>query len=62
MEKIEDYLLKLYNPTKNKRLYHKIYYVKHRKKIIDYNLNRYNERLFKGDFKLTKKEFIIKFN
>jgi hypothetical protein len=62
MEKIEDYLLKLYNPKNNKRLYHKIYYEKNKKKIINNNLNRYYNNFLCKDFKLKKGEYTIKFS
>lgn len=62
MEKIEDYLLKLYNPTNHKKLYYKIYYEKNKKKLINYNLNRYYNNFLCKDFKCKKGEYTIKFS
>jgi hypothetical protein len=59
---IEEELLKIYTHKNNKKMYRKIYYQKNRKKILDYNNKRYDDRLLKGDIKIINKPFIIGFD
>jgi len=59
---IEDYLFNIYKPTTNKKLYFKLYYQKNRKKILDDNIKRYDDRLINDGIKILKKEFVIKFD
>ena len=59
---IEKYLKEIYTSRCNSKLYNKIYYQKHKQRILDYNNKRYNDRLNKGKFKINNKTFIIKFN
>jgi len=58
---IEDYLFNIYKPTTNKKLYFKLYYQKNRKKLLDYNNKRYDDRLINDGIKIIKKEFVITF-
>jgi len=46
----------------NLKLYRKLYYLENKKKILDYNNKRYDNRLKKGCTKFTQGEYIIKFN
>jgi hypothetical protein len=62
MTNIEDYLFQIYNPRQNRRLYNKLYYQKNKKRILDYNNKRYDDRLKKGDVKFNEGTYIIKFN
>ncbi len=57
---IEDYLFNIYKS--DTRMYKKLYYQKNRKKILDDNIKRYDDRLINDGIKIIKKEFIIKFN
>jgi hypothetical protein len=57
---IEDYLFNIYKS--NTRMYKKLYYQKNKKRILDYNNKRYDDRLINNGIKIIKKEFIIKFN
>ena len=59
---IEDYLFNIYKPTTNKKLYFKLYYQKNRKKLLDYNIKRYDDRLINDGIKMVKKKFVINFN
>lgn len=61
MTNIEEYLLDYYKST-NKKMYRKIYYLKHRDKILKKSNDRYDDRLKKGDVKYNKGTYIIKFN
>lgn len=58
---IEDYLFNIYKPTTNKKIYFKLYYQKNRKKILDDNNKRYDDRLINDGIKIIKKEFVITF-
>ena len=62
MTEIEEYLKSIYKKSNNSKLYHKIYYQKYRKRILDASIKRYDDRLLKGDFKFNKGQYIIKFN
>jgi len=57
---IEDYLFNIYKS--NTRMYKKLYYKKNKKRILDYNIKRYDDRLINNGIKIIKKEFVIKFN
>lgn len=59
---IDQYLKSIYTSRGNSKLYNKIYYQKHKQRILDYNNKRYNDRLNKGKMKFNKGEYIIKFN
>jgi hypothetical protein len=56
---IEDYLFNIYKS--NTRMYKKLYYQKNKKRILDYNNKRYDDRLINNGIKIIKKEFIINF-
>ena len=62
MNDLEKYLLKLYSSKKNVKLYRKLYYEINKKRILDYNNKRYNDRLNKGNIEFIRKEFIITFD
>ncbi len=56
-------LLKIYNYSNNKKLYHKIYYEINKEKILKYNNERYRNRLNKLDnIKINKQIYIITFD
>ena len=59
---IEDYLFNIYKTTTNKKMYRKLYYQKHKEKILNYNIKRYDDRLINDGIKILKKEFVIKFD
>ena len=62
MTEIEKYLKSIYTARRNSKLYNKIYYQKHKQRILDYNNKRYNDRLKKGETKFNKGQYIIYFN
>lgn len=61
MNDIEKYLLELYPKSTHKKLYYKFYYQRHKKKLLDYNNERYDQRLTKGNTKINKGDFTISF-
>ena len=46
----------------NLKLYRKLYYLENKKKILDYNNKRYDDRLLKGNTKINKGKYTITFN
>jgi len=56
---IEDYLFNIYKS--NTKMYKKLYYQKNKKRILDYNNKRYDDRLINDGIKIIKKEFVINF-
>jgi len=65
MTEVEDYLFSIYKMRNNNKMYKKIYYHKHKERIKASNLKRYHEKKgleLAGDYKFTRKQYIIKFD
>lgn len=62
MEDIDQYLKTIYTAKNNYKLYNKMYYLRYKKRILDYNNKRYNDRLKKGRTKFNLGQFVIKFD